>query len=342
MRRNPFTLTATIAAAALALVVSGCSSNAKPAADEYPMGPLDEYMSTLWDGEEYTQERMDKEFAEIEDLVAACMSKEGFEYTPNPNGGGVMYSEEDDDGPAWGSVEFAKQYGYGIIDSPGMSGMAQSSDSTQEYVDPNQDYIDSLSESEQQAYYEVLWGPGPSEEEMALMEEGESFDYNWETAGCQGAAQHKVQQSQDSYTAAMEDPEFADLMTSMQDFYTALYENNEKMQALDRQWFDCMSEAGYTEFPTRMDTSMVLSNEWNTEAYPEVAEGEEWKEPSDEAKKKFQEREIAVATADAKCVEKIGYDEKAQKINTDAQQVFVDEHKDKLEALVATYGVSKK
>ena len=337
---------ATIAiAAALAatLALAGCSGDGKKK-NEPEEGPLTKYMSALYDESGWTDERMEADHKKTEKIVAECMTKEGFEYKPAPfQGGGMVFGGEDDEGPQMGTMEFAKQYGYGIIDNPWNE--AATEESSEEIPeDPNQKYLESLSESEQQAYSETLYGPQPTAEEMAAMEEGDSegYVYDWKKAGCQGKAQHEVQGEQ-GYEAANSDPAYADLMKALEEFGQQQYENNDTIEALDRKWAECMAKADFADFPKRMEAQQKLWDEWGeVQGQGQTSEDAEPKEPSKAEQKKFQEREIEIAVADVTCADKLKYDEKVAAANLKAEQKFVDEHEKQLKALVAQYGVKKK
>ncbi|GAA1784951.1 hypothetical protein [Leucobacter iarius] len=338
---------ATIAiAAALAatLALAGCSGDGKKK-NEPEEGPLAKYLSALYDESAWTEDRMEADHKKMEKVIAECMTKEGFEYKPAPYQGGTVFNPEDDEGPQMGTMEFAKQYGYGIIDSPWQQSIDEQNQD-QPPADPNQKYLESLSESEQMAYSETLYGPQPTAEEMAAMEEGDGAEpvpYDWKKAGCQGKAQHEVQGEQ-SYEAASKDPAYAELLKSVDEFWQKQYENNDALDALDRKWADCMSKAGFSDAAKRNDAQSKLNDEWNeamSQGQPTDDSGE-WKEPSKAEKKKFQEREIEVAVADITCAEKVQYDDKAAALNLKAEQKFVDEHEKQLKALVAQYGVKKK
>lgn len=326
-------LPASLAIAALAL--SGCSSAKGGSNAEVEEGPLDKYLSVLWDGEEYTQEKLDKDQLKIEELVAECMTKEGFEYKPNTQSGGVVISSEDEqDGPAWGSEEFVKEYGYGIVNWPGMND--QPEEPGEEQVDPNQKYVESLSDSEQQAFYEVLYGPGPTEEQMAEMEEGGGYTSDWTQEGCQGAARHEISQEAQGAQAAYEDPEFADLFEAMNEVWGM--EPSEEMTALNTEWAACMADSGYGQFSTPDDAQNSVM-EASNELYGggEYVEGEEPKEPSKEKMDELKKLEIETAVADFECKDKVGYEKKSTKIMHAQEQKFVDEHKAELDAMLAKY-----
>ena len=72
------------------------------------------------------------------------------------------FDDADDDMPEWDSLEFAEQYGYGATTSQDMP-MNQGAD--EEWVDPNADYVATMSETEQQAFYEALYGAQSMSEE---------------------------------------------------------------------------------------------------------------------------------------------------------------------------------
>ena len=167
MRRQLTSFTIMMTAGVLALAAcsqGGGQQSGNTANEEAPMGPLDKYLSVLWEGQDYTQEHYDKIDLQREELMAECMAKEGFEYVPNANSGTTVMSDDDQEGPAWDSLEFAQQYGYGVFDWPGSSGDDEAPVDEEIYVDPNEGYVNSLSPSEQEAYYATLYGEPQFEE----------------------------------------------------------------------------------------------------------------------------------------------------------------------------------
>lgn len=324
----------------------GCSGGDDSKAKEPAEGPLQKYMGALWDEEEFTQEKMDKQALETEQLIAECMTKEGFEYTPSTNSGGVVYSTDDDNIPMQGTIEFAKEYGYGIVKSPWEDQMPSGED---EYVDPNQDYLDSLSESERNAFYEALSGPMPTEEEMAeeqaLLEEGGSSTApDWGSMGCSGAAYKESQENMSSAAAAYEDPEFTDLFEAMDAMWSDVYNEENpspEITKINREWSDCMAEAGYADLTDPMAAQNTMYDEHNELGAP-ASEGGEYVEPSKAETAEFAKKEMALALADATCQKDTGYQKKQEKLTTDLEQKFVDEHKAALDAMISKYGVKKK
>ena len=195
MRRQLTSFTIMMTAGVLALAAcshGGGQQSGNAAGEEAPLGPLDKYLSVLWEGQDYTQEHYDKISLQREELVAECMAKEGFEYVPNTDSGTTVGSDDEQEGPAWDSLEFAQQYGYGVFDWPGSSGPEEVPTEEEIYVDPNEDYVNSLSPSEQEAYFATLYGEPQLEEVDGDNEE--EYQYNWEDNGCFGWADNQLAQ----------------------------------------------------------------------------------------------------------------------------------------------------
>ena len=62
------------------LALSACSQGSNQQSgtadsEDAPMGPLDKYLSVLWEGQDYTQEHYDKIDLQREELMAECMAK---------------------------------------------------------------------------------------------------------------------------------------------------------------------------------------------------------------------------------------------------------------------------
>lgn len=336
MRRPLTSLIALGAASVLAL--AACSGGAgsqsgRTSATEQEMGPLDTYLSAIWAQDEWTQDDYDAENLRREELIAQCMAKEGFEYVPNTNNGGTVVGGDEYDGPAWDSLEFAQQYGYGVVDWPGRAEMEESDDSYEEYVDPNQGYIDSLSESEQQAYFETLYGI-PQDYEEPLDGEEVEYEYNWEDNGCWGWAENELNAG--SGSNAWEDPEFEDLFAALDEMWSASQESAD-IVAANQEWASCMDEAGFPGFTQQQD-AMNSMYERQNQIYENAATPDgEWVEPDRALFDELQADEIVMATADWKCKDKVNYNERLRKADFQAQQEFVDTHRAQLDALVAKY-----
>lgn len=340
--RMPISAIALCAVATLGL--TACSGDDTKSASQAEAGPLSKYLESLWDAEAYTQEKFDADQKKTEELIAQCMTKLGFEYTPNTSDGGGGYISADD-ATDWGSKEFVTQYGYGIVNSPGMSEAAPEDPGS--YIDPNADYLSALSESELAAYNEALWGPAVTDVSFTGdMSEAEPVAYDWTQSGCQGAADHEVREAHSQAESAAEDPAFTELFTEIDAFYAQFYGDQPAVSAiadLDILWNDCMITAGYSEFTSPTSTIQQLLTEYQDALVPPGSEGEpsEPSEPSPKVRQEFSERELAVALADYECRERLNYEDQLTKIMHSLEQQFVDTHQQQLEALVATYGISK-
>lgn len=318
------------------LALSGCAAAGSGGGGElsYEDSPLGTYTTALYG--DIDQEKFEAQQAEVEELVAACMKEEGFEYLPNTqNGGGVVMSSDDMEDRE--TEEWVASNGYGMIQSAEQ--MAEQQAQSEELVDPNAEYTASLSESEQAAFYETLYGPGPSEEEMEAMEAGDgSYEYNWETAGCQGAAQNEVQGgAQDAYN----DPKFAGLFEKMNELYTKAMEQP-AVKELDAKWADCMADAGYSEFTSKSEAMMSISDAQN-----EFYENQEFDEtgtpiaPDEAAMEELRQKEIDLALADFRCSEKLDYMQKSLEAQFALETQFVEDNKSELDALLAEYATGK-
>ena len=318
------------------LALSGCAAAGSGGGGElsYEDSPLGTYTTALYG--DIDREKFEAQQAEVEELVAACMKEEGFEYLPNTqNGGGVVMSSDDMEDRE--TEEWVASNGYGMIQSAEQ--MAEQQAQSEELVDPNAEYTASLSESEQAAFYETLYGPGPSEEEMEAMEAGDgSYEYNWETAGCQGAAQNEVQGgAQDAYN----DPKFAGLFEKMNELYTKAMEQP-AVKELDAKWADCMADAGYSEFTSKSEAMMSISDAQN-----EFYENQEFDEtgtpiaPDEAAMEELRQKEIDLALADFRCSEKLDYMQKSLEAQFALETQFVEDNKSELDALLAEYATGK-
>lgn len=310
---------AALSASALILTLAACSpgGDSTSSEDEY-YSPLNEYLSAVWGGdvsEEDWMARAEEEQRIREDIVAECMVEQGFEYTPFVDMGWSSSSADE-----WkpDDREWVAQWGYGAVKSPGMN---DAPDPEEQVVDPNQEYVESLSESEMMAFYEALYGPQPTEEE--LNEDG-SYDYNWETAGCQGLAEHEV-----SGDDPMQSDEHKPLMDSINEFYMQM-ETTPELADIDAAWADCMADAGYSGFTKQYDAQESVYTELNS-YYEGVTEFIE----DDPVLNEIADREIELALADLDCRESTDYRERRQDVAVELEEQFIADNKAALDALVA-------
>jgi hypothetical protein len=319
--RPDMTRTTALGALGVALVIGLAGCSLIPGGDDeldWEDSPLSTYLNAQAG---MSEEEMNEHFTEqqqrVEELVAECMAEEGFEYVPvdQSQNGGVVFSDDEWDPE---SREWVEEYGYGAVNFPGRDDQP---DPDEQWVDPNQEYVQSLSESEMLAYYETLHGPQPTEEE--LNDDG-SYEYNWETAGCYGRAQHEVSGG-DPYSS----DEFKPIMEAINEFYMDL-QSSPALSDLNAAWSSCMADAGFSGFATQVDAQNSVYDELNAH-YENMTEYIE----DDPALVEIQEREIELALADLACREETDYRQESLRVQFELEEQFVQEHQSELEALKA-------
>ncbi len=324
MRLTP-PLPAVAAAAVAALLLAGCSAGGDTPSDD-ETGPLSAFFEQV--GGSFEDEDYEAQQRQVEDLVAACMAEEGFEYTPAEpmSSGGRIDS---DDMPDWESKEFAEQYGYGATTSDDLWGGGGG----EEYVDPNADYVASMSESEQAAFYEALYGVAPEIDPDADPEAEVEYEYNWEEAGCQGRASHEVYEQGQIW----DDPAMQDLMEDMSSEYENLADDPKVREAQDA-WAECIAEAGY-DFASPEEAQQSIYDEQNalyeavmpTDPEAEI-DPEASFEPDEAAMAELKEKELALAVADWECKDSSGYQAAQKAANLAMEKRLWDKYGEQLQA----------
>lgn len=335
MRTTRFLLAAA-ATAALVLPLAACSGGTDGDGRlKWEDSPLAEYWNAGYDPNQ-TEEEMQAEFdaqnTKREELIAQCMVDEGFEYTPATDTG-AMISFGDDVEWEPDKKEWVEKYGYGIINDPYNAQAEQEPQpEPSEWIDPNQDYLDTLSPSEQEAFYEALYGSSYSmtPEEAEDMNSDEPVEYDWTQYGCQGFADNEVYgSSNDVYT------QFDDLTTRMSELYEKMEESPEVVE-LDAKWSACMADAGF-DFGKMMDAQQSFYDEVN-KIYENMTE-EDWETGTDPMKspeaQEIGEREIKTALADLECRSKTNYNDARMTIQFKLEEQFVKENKKELDEFKA-------
>ena len=100
--------------------------------------------------------------ARIQESIRQCMAEAGFEYLPvmPPEGAFAV-------GGDWDEEEYVKTHGFGITTWYGNEELDQAM--AEEWVDPNQETLEAMSESEATAWNEALYGT-PEEQEASQIE----------------------------------------------------------------------------------------------------------------------------------------------------------------------------
>ncbi len=191
------------------------------------------------------QESMERKQLEVEDMVRDCMTALGWEYTP------VDYSGQFQGAPASGLIntlspdELAEDWGYLISTAIGheteLYGDFSGGPGT-EFVDPNQEYVQGLSGSDQEAYYKDLYGDfsdfDPESDEVPAPQ------------GCQGIASAEL-------FGDFERQE--ELGTAIGELETRIVADSRIVDA-QKSWRECMADKGFPDFQSRED----IYNELNT------------------------------------------------------------------------------
>jgi hypothetical protein len=310
---------------AATLALSGCSFGGGGADAELDpeKSPMTEYYEAMYGG--YDEKEAVAQQKKVEELVAVCMADEGFDYKPVDQSQYTSFASDDEDRD---TEEWVAEHGYGMNQTP--EEQAEMNEQASEYVDPNQDYVTALSPTEQEAYYEVLYGPTPSDEELKAMESDGGYEYNWETAGCQGSAQHEV--NGDDLTQS-------DKYKPLMDDINAIWEKQQKDPAIvkvEAAWAACMADAGYADLTAKQDAMTEVSEEQN--AYYESGATEE---PDDATKAEWRAHEIEVALADFTCSKKVDYQKTYLTAQYRLENQFIDDHKSELDAMVAEIAQAK-
>lgn len=318
--------------------------------------PLAEFMG--WDVNASDTDYAAQEL-EVQELISTCMRAEGFDYEPFVYPNQTPPGAEEDAALSADPEAYGEKYGYGIVhnyeiweepylDEDGNGGgFGPGTD----VVDPNNEYMMSLSPAEQEDYSIVLWGDQSYYEEQVPDEDGVFEPPPLETQGCYGQAQAEVY-GQDPFQM---DPE---IQTRLNDFFENMM-NGAEMEAANEQWLECITDElgsldeveGFTaETPNAMyqymdglkqlaqgkeivpidpetgepigdyDTSMGYSSTQNEDGTGFAYIGENVPIPEDELEA-LRTRELEVYKADKKCQD----DADILGLMQRAQQRLVDE-----------------
>lgn len=311
-----------VMALAPALALAACSGGA-PAAPPTPDSPLAPYVDALYGGG--SDEELAARNDTMQNAAAACMKEQGFPYQPDP-GSGISVQADGEGGVEWGTRAFAEQYGYGVVSSPFAPAAG---DEGTEIVDPNADYLATLSDGERAAWKAALYG-APVDGPTAPTE------WDWTKAGCLGAAAHEADLAAG---AASADPEAQGLIDEL-DSLPEKAASADAVVAAERRWSDCLATAGHPGYAHRADPMTDFSDRYGALARPgePPADGAAGADVDQAALDALQEEEIAVAVADLDCAASTDYDDLLAAEQQRLDQEFVDRNRAALDALVAAHG----
>lgn len=199
---------------------------------ESPLGDFLGWSQANFDAEDAEAENAENQ-RRAEELTAECMRTQGFEYTPVAQEGAFFFDGAGEGEEEWGSEAWIRKYGFGVSTQmfsqeqvgPDLVGHNYAQfESGSENGDPNQPYVDSLSEGEQEAYYAALYGDqptfafeeegrAPTDEEIAEMDA--TFE-DFQPTGCQNEAfEQAFSGGVDNELAQQFDDEFGDLLSDL-------------------------------------------------------------------------------------------------------------------------------
>ena len=320
---------------ALVLALAGCSP-AQETLEKLPVlteadSPLQRYL-TVWDtyslGPNATRaeihEAATEQARQTEELVAQCMAMQGFDYLPNLGWLEHLQALTSEEYlPRPDDRDWVARWGYGLAASPDQL----APEKTTPPVDPNQEYIDSLTPDEQRAYDHALYGPANDDPE-----------WTWETGGCQGWASHEI---------GGDGPAQADENQPILDAVSAFLEKplaGPELEELNADWAACLSTAGFGPFgkPEEAQSSVhrQVNEHWRTQDDPDgdrIARIDE-----DPAYAAIASHEIALALADLDCREQTDYAQRLIRIRFAAEEQFIADHQEELDALVARVAQARK
>jgi hypothetical protein len=357
--------------ASVAMVIAACGGGD---ADPETAGDPDDGVETLSDFFGYGEE--DPEAAEanyreqearVQESIRSCMAAVGFEYQPqNPPEGSFGFVDEE-----WDEEKWVREQGFGITTWYGNEdAFTETTVVGEEWVDPNQEMLDAMSDTERDAWYAALYGTEEEQMEDSYTEvdpeTGEEYTVSGGFgAGCQGEA----------YEAEYgEQTENQDLWEELSPAMEAMYEQvqaDPRIVELDQEWSACMAAAGYEfesmtkmqetiyeDFQTRFDAIvgpnggyMDPFEGWSDaeiEAFFEEKTEEEvdafFREAEQttnddidmDALAALQQEEIDLAVADFECRD--DYWEVYQEISEEYEADFVAENRDVLEQIRESQG----
>ena len=296
----------------------------------------------------------------VQELVAACMANEGFEYISATQPINDTFFGGGDSG-----LEFADEFGFGISTT---FGETDSPFVDEAWVDPNDAIVTELSDSERTAYYEALYGFDPQFEESGFASsdvagtvpnEDEPSLEREETLGCRDEANEEVY-AFEATTTLLQQLDIESLQAQV--------EADPRGAEIFMDWSDCMAQNGYNyetpealyetvfqEFSDRL-TEIVgsqggfvdpfegmseeeVSEFFNSKSEAEIEdffaqqEQQAQQNVDQEALTALQDEERGLAVSNAECSESMN--EQLQDIYLEYEAIFVAENRAALEAFRA-------
>jgi hypothetical protein len=339
-------IVAFVATAILIATTAACGDNST-AADGASDSPLNE----LFGGNVSPAEARKKDLA-MQTAMAQCMKEAGWEYKPIDYS--AQFPQQASGDQDLSQAEFGKKYFYGMVHNyevyelpnigTGENG-APATVAGQGFVDPNQDYVQSLSGDDQQKYQEALYGAQINQQPTVDTVTGEPVYVAppIEQQGCQGKAQLEVngkqpfdnpdfsKRLQDLSQKMEKDPRVSDAETAWGDCIYALnakYDFGTSQDAPNSLQAQLAEAKGLKQLPVDPTTHQPIGDYDQNQGYM-TSVGADGKEiafvGTPKAIKKDRLEELRTAekdlwTADQKCQKKVGL----LKIRKDVEQELVD------------------
>jgi len=298
------------------------------------------------------QAEFQEQEAKIQELIRVCMAEQGFEYIP------AMPPTPDFD-VAFDQEDFAQEQGFGITTWYGKEDEFFGGPEF-DWVDPNEEIIEAMSDAERDAYFEALHGPPDFGTPEIDEESGETY-YVSEGfgGGCWGEAAEEVYGGEGGQ----------DLWEEFQPELEAMYEkvqSDPRIVAANEEWSVCMAEQGYDyesmddmymtifeEFQKRLDEIVgpdggftdpfagwteeeidaffQEKSEEEIDAFFRQSQEDAMENIDQEALTALQQEEIELAVSAAECSTEI--DELYMEVSKEYEADFISEHRAELEAL---------
>lgn len=347
----------------------------EPFVYESPLGDFLGWSQGNFDAEDAEAENAENQ-RRAEELTAECMRTQGFEYTPNNFDGAVFFDGAGEGEEEWGSEAWIRKYGFGV--STQMFSQEQVGtdlvghnyaqfESGGENSDPNQAYVDSLSEGEQEAYYAALYGDqptfafeeegrAPTDEEIAEMDA--AFE-DFQPTGCQNEAfEQAFNGGGDNELFQQFDDEFGDLLNDLfqrMEASAEVVDHRAEVEAcVEGKGFEYLTdENAWEHFSEQLNSvgeeiydplAGVDTTGWTDEQFEaayEEAQTRTLPQETLDLLAEVQADEIATAVAVFECGggwqnEQELFDE----IRIDLEQEFLDENRDQLAGYEGVFGDS--
>jgi len=245
---------ASVAKAAMvgALLLSACGggegADSEAAELTFTDSPISRALGVDFSNQSGSQDQFAEQTRVAEEQIVECMAAEGFDYVAQTQSFEAV-NDPFEEAMQLEPREFAEQHGWGVAT---LSGFDQAFAVGQEFTDPNQDYVGSLSDSERDAYFAVLHGAQPDIdfENSTEDEINEAFE-NFEPTGCNSIAYEQIFSGENSVFGIYD--ELSDVFEDMWDKVTS----DPRVVEFNTNWQTCIGESGY-DYSSQEDAMQSL------------------------------------------------------------------------------------